>query len=107
MAQYPKIRYSKQSSQVMLDGRPTARASNGKLRYRVMWDSTKWKFTLHHPAVTRAELDSIVSHYTSHRYSNFAMEFNNSTYTVIYTETPKHTPLGADLYEVTVEFEQE
>lgn len=107
MAQYPSIRYSVRSKIVPMDGLTTARSTNGNLRGRQMWDEQKVKLTMDHPALTRDEIQVLKDHYQAHRLAPFIVDFDGQTYSVIYVMPLTTTPIGAGLWDVVAELEEE
>ena len=106
MAQYPTIRTGLASSIESMDDRRSARSTNGDPRFRVMWDTPKAKITLVHPALTVNEVNLVLEHYLDHRNSTFNVVFEGVTFNAFYSTTPKRSPVGGGLWDVTSELEE-
>ena len=106
MAQYPEFSISVKSSVEVLDGRQVARATNGALRSRSMWDTEKLKLNLVHVGLSEENWTTLMEHYRDHKISDFQVAYSGAMYFVQYISPPRRTYLGAGILEVTVELEE-
>ena len=103
---YPTYMILEDSEATVGAGIEAARASNGKLKIRKLYDSDKTDFTVVH-MLTRAERDALQAHYLANVEAQFSLTWpgDGATYTCCYAAAPQYSRRG-QYYRATVRLAQ-
>ncbi len=103
---YPTLMILEESEASTEAGITPQRATNGALKSRRLYSSDKTDFTVVH-MLTRAERDTLTTHYTSNRDAEFSFTWpgDGTTYTVRYSGAPQVARRGF-YYRVTTRLAQ-
>lgn len=90
------------------DGRRVDRATNGAARVRVLYTAAKRTFRIQHKAIDASELSTLLTFFSTNIAAEiaFADPIDSSSYTCVVSRPPQISPLGAGLFDVSLELEQ-
>lgn len=104
---YPNYPQGSRSSIATLDGLTLDRASNGSVRGRSLWSSSKRLFSVEH-VLTATDLDALRTFYDANKTTafDFVWAGNGETYSVVFRGMSNAAHLGGGYWRVSAELEE-
>lgn len=104
MERYPELPIlSDTFDTVVLDGRRNSRTLDGRARVQIAQDDLQYEFTITHPSLKRAEVNTLLDFYRD----NLVMEFefynpeDERVYICMFYSPPAYSDYVADMKNVT------
>lgn len=107
MADYPSLSISMNSAATPISGVVTDRGADGTLRGQIL-HAVKLEFNVIHSYLTAAEVTTLKDFYAANRgvSFNFTWPVDGVTYTCMFLDKPKYTPLAGTARAAAVKLGQ-